>query len=99
MYRVVFRSRWLALAFVAMTLLSVYTIVGSAEEEGVLTRAQSAIEEQRAAVEKFEEPNHSPATVEPLPEDTVFLSDEELIDDTQGIDPSGYDPNPPEDDR
>jgi hypothetical protein len=90
-----FGNRWLALGFVMMTLLSVYAIVGSDEEGGVLTRAQNAIEEQRAAIEGFEDAELSQPAREQA-EETSFLSDEELIDPAEGDDTSGFDPSPPD---
>lgn len=100
MYRLMFGNRWFAIGFVVMTLLSVYAIVGSGEDGGVLTQAQTAIEEQRAAVEEFERTELSPpSTAEPQAEETSFLSDEELIDPAEGDDTSGFDPSPPEADE
>ncbi len=90
-----FRNRWLALGFVVMTLLGVYGIVGSDEEGGVLTQAQTAIEEQRAAIEEVEETELVPPPQEQV-EETAFLSDDELIDQAEGDDTSGFDPSPPE---
>ncbi len=97
MYRLMFGNRWFALGFVMMTLLSVYAIVGSDDEGGVLTRAQSAIKEQRAAIEEFEQNELSPPPTRNLQsEEATFLSDEELIDQAEGDDTSGFDPSPPE---
>lgn len=96
MYRLMFGNRWVALGFVMMTLLSVYAMVGSDEEGGVLTQAQSAIEEQRAALEEFEATETVPPVQEVHEANATFLSDEELIDQAQGDDTSGFDPSPPE---
>jgi len=97
MYRLMFGNRWFALGFVMVTLLSVYAIVGSDDEAGVLTRAQSAIEEQRAAIDEFEQTELAPPPMhDPQADETTFLSDEELIDPAEGDDTSGFDPSPPE---
>lgn len=97
MYRLMFGNRWFALGFVMMTLLGVYAIVGSDDEGGVLTRAQSAIEEQRAAIDEFEQTELAPPpTRDRQAEEATFLSDEELINQAQGDDTSGFDPSPPE---
>lgn len=97
MYRLMFGNRWFALGFVMMTLLSVYAIVGSGDEGGVLTRAQSAIEEQRAAIEEFEQTELSPPPArDQQAQEASFLNDEELIDQAEGDDTTGFDPSPPE---
>lgn len=96
MNQFIFRNRWIALAFVAMTLLSVYTLVGD-EDGGLLTNVAGGIE-QRAGTDPAQLTQapplpSGPAVVMPQGEemamdDTEFVDDSELVDEAGGMDPS-----------
>jgi len=90
MYQFLFKNRWIALGFAALTLISVYIFVSSSENggmpglgNGVVADATGQVEEQIAVIEAPPE-----AVMEDSAYDEAYLSDEELIDDARGFDPS-----------
>ncbi|MCB2061490.1 MAG: hypothetical protein R3E09_10130 [Novosphingobium sp.] len=104
MYQLLFRNRFVALVFVAMTVLGVRTLIGTEDEEGALTRMTEGIEakvqalqndaqqfQDRPRMAERPERRERPERdiVRPVPAATVFASDDELIEDAQGFEPEG----------
>ena len=93
MYKFLFKNRWIALAFVVITMVSVKTLVGSEGENGMISRTQGDLlaqrEEMRAAMSDLAT---APATTQAAPGTSSsmmgFTPDEDLIDDTSGFDPT-----------
>mgnify|MGYP001040076445 CR=1 FL=1 len=87
MYQFLFKSRWIALGFVALTLLSVYLLVGG-REDGVLSQAADHLASQQGAnagrIAELEAPPESGDD----DSDAVYMDDEELIDEADGFDPT-----------
>jgi len=85
-----FRNRWLALLFVAMTLAGVTKLVGTDKEKGTIQQATSQIAAQKAQADLL-------TTTQTLSnkgdgtQDIPFASDEELIDPGVGEDPTPVD--------
>ncbi|MGB3738458.1 MAG: hypothetical protein WA948_03805 [Pontixanthobacter sp.] len=103
MYTFLFRNRYGALAFVGLTLIGAASLVGTQEDEGLITQTAATIEQQRADFEdaaKAAEASRTPAT-QPEPEPSIgdyapaipIADDEDLIDDAEGIDPTPIDPS------
>lgn len=92
-YQILFRNRWIALAFVAFTLISVYTLVGSEDDSSLLGSMSGETEEAQQQLATVEAPPQPDIPVDPgfeeFPDDV--LSDEELIDPATGIDPTPSD--------
>lgn len=88
-----FRSKWGALLFVAITLASVTKLVGTKSEEGSLQQATAEITHQRAAAEAI--PERSPANQPSEASAVVYapVTDADLIDPATGFDPSPVDPS------
>jgi len=92
MYRLLFTNRWAALLFVAATLLSVVTVVGGEDGDGVLGRMTEEVRAQQQFLEgPIEEagagqpiiyPNRSTARNE------NFTPDDELVNEAEGFDPT-----------
>ena len=82
-----FRNRWGALLFVAMTLAGVTTLVGTGKHDGALEQATDQIAAQRARADQLKA---EAATAEPAKR-VLFTPDEELIDETLGDDPTPID--------
>ena len=87
MYRMLFRSRWAALLFVAITIASAAAFVGGQKESTSVKEIASDIRAQRAA--------RMPVAPEDVPEmarqsDLIhgFALDEELVDEASGADPT-----------
>lgn len=78
-----FRNKWLALLFVAMTLAGVTKLVGTEEKGGTLQETAGTIADQRDQFDRF---GGDTASEAPAPE-YVAPSDEDLIDPATGIDP------------
>ena len=90
MYRMLFTNRWIALAFVAVVVVSALAFVGTQDQEGAYGMAKHSLHEQQEAVEKQIEVIQQP---EPSPEEPAeFMSDEELIDDATGDEVSSDEP-------
>lgn len=106
MYRHLFRNRWIALAFVLMTVASAASLVGTEDHDGVIDKATAQLHDQKAQfaaeAEELAKPTRSHTVItldEPPPEDAEELNDEDLIDPGTGIDPtpmdnSGFEPVP-----
>jgi len=93
MHRLLFQNRFNALAFAAIILFGVLMLVGTDNKGGALDQAtQKFGTNQRAEAEPSqvqEEPR--PAA---MPAATSYASDEDLIDDAEGLDPSGLSSEP-----
>lgn len=91
-----FQNRWGALFFVGLTMVGAAALVGTEEESGTLIEAAEQIEQQRAEfddqAQAFSAPVEPAPVTAPLPEEpemVEFTSQEDLV-----IDPSGFDPTP-----
>ena len=102
MYTFLFRNRYGALAFVGLTMIGAASLVGTQEDEGLITQTAATIEQQRADFEQASEAvNATPSpttdmnagtpTIERAPPIPI-AEDEDLIDDAEGIDPTPIDP-------
>lgn len=100
-----FRNRWFALLFVAVTLAGVTRLIGTEGEKGAIGDATDHFVEQKTETEKFVTEMSEPAPMDEGPDISVeFTSDEELIDPAMGEDPTPVDEfaaqqaaeNPPE---
>ena len=95
-----FRNRWFALLFVALTLAGVTTLVGTEEGHGALQDAAGQIAQQRAQAEQLTSATQEPAASEVSADDVVMAAEEDLIDPAQGEDPTPVDEfataNPPD---
>ncbi|MEP5936962.1 MAG: hypothetical protein ABJ239_01415 [Erythrobacter sp.] len=98
MAKSMFQSYKGSLIFAGSTLLGVALLVGSEDREGALVVAASELERQSELVEQqnaFSAPEGSSTDrserrsrqMQPL-DSSAFTPDEELIDDTQGFDPT-----------
>lgn len=85
-----FRNRWFALLFVAITLAGVTKLVGTDKEHGTLQQAAGQIAAQRTQAEQMTAaPQATPAD---SPADEVpYADDDELIDQAVGEDPTPVD--------
>lgn len=79
-----FRNRWGALLFVAITLAGVVTLVGTEKSKGSLQEASAQISAQRAQAAAFSNSEPSRTEIEAA---VVPIEDQELIDPATGIDP------------
>lgn len=102
MYSFIFRNKIAALGFVALMAFSAANLVGTEENEGMLLETADQLDETRAefeqAAREFETPEERPVIVEDYEEDisrdetsAVLASDDDLIDDTAGFDPTPVD--------
>ena len=95
-----FRNRWFALLFVALTLAGVTTLVGTEEGHGALQDATDQIAQQKAQAEQLTSATQSTPSTDGSAEEVVLASDEDLIDPAQGEDPTPIDEfaaaNPPD---
>lgn len=83
-----FRNRWAALLFVAMTLAGVTKLVGTESDRGSLDEATRQIAQQREIAEQMTTDTVTAPDVEVI---EALPSDEDLIDPA-----TGYDPTPPD---
>lgn len=83
-----FGGRIGAMAFAGCTILAAATLVGTGEDEGIVAQAADEI---------VASPEASAPEVAPMPEtpesfdmsdDVAFASDEDLVDDAEGFDPT-----------
>lgn len=92
-YQTLFRNRWIALAFVAFTLISAYTLVGAEDESSLLGSMNGEAEGAQEQLAVIEAPPQPEVVVDEgfsdFPDDA--LSDEELIDPATGFDPTPSD--------
>jgi hypothetical protein len=86
MYSQLFRNRWIAIAFVALTAISAANLVGSSEEEGVLGEATDLIEGEREAF-AAEAETLSGDTPIANPSVESFTADDDLIEPGVGVAP------------
>ncbi len=85
-----FRNRWGALLFVGLTLASVTTLVGTEKNDGALQQAADQIAMQEAKARRLTVNPASTASTKPA-RAIVVPTDEELIDDALGEDPTPVD--------
>lgn len=91
-----FRNRWFALLFVALTLAGVTTLVGTEKHDGAIQRASHQIAQQRARSEELTSGSQPAAAVASSTPDVITFSDEEeLIDEAVGEDPTPADAGTP----
>ena len=89
-----------------LTLISVYSLVGTDDSESILARTKGELASQRASLHHIEQ-DQAPAVREgdavtrasrfedDAPPTDEFVDDEDLIDDASGFDPTpDVDPNP-----
>lgn len=88
-----FRNRWFALLFVALTLAGVTRLVGTEEDHGALTEATDTLVAQKNAVHAMS--GQGTATGEESDPIVEYISDEELIDPALGEDPTPVDETAP----
>jgi hypothetical protein len=87
-----FRNRWGALLFVALTLAGVTTLIGTEGGEGAIKHAADQIAQQKAEAERLTTATQeSPKAVASPAEAVVLSADEELIDPATGEDPTPID--------
>ncbi len=86
-----FRTKWGALLFAVATAAGAATLIGGEQDRGVLLNAAEDIQQQKAAMEATMSSGSSPLAI-PTSARVEFTSEEELIDDA-----SGFDPTPVED--
>ena len=94
-----FRNRWFALLFVALTLAGVTTLVGTEKSHGALQDATDQIAQQKAQAEQLTSATQESSSSDDA-DNVVMAADEELIDPAQGEDPTPIDEfaaaNPPD---
>ena len=83
-----FRSRWGALAFVVLSAVGAASLIGGEEDKGVLLNAAHDIQQQRSAMEATMAGEEPPPIAVPSGAAAEFTSDEELIEDAAGFDPT-----------
>src|SRR3990167_7587894 len=97
MYQFLFKNRWIAIAFVVMTLVSVRAIVGGEGEDSLLSRTQKDLAAQRAGIKSaMADLDVDPESIAaqqvaaPVSTDPIigFTPDEELVDNASGFDPT-----------
>lgn len=95
-----FRNRWFALLFVALTLAGVTTLVGTEKSHGALQDATDQIAQQKAQAEQLTGTAQDAPPSDESADNVVMAADEELIDPAQGEDPTPIDEfaaaNPPD---
>jgi hypothetical protein len=94
MYQVLFKNRWFAALFAAMTLVSVVLLVGRDGQRSPVSRMADNLRARKEALEdppkelpKLDESPSQAAVTPPEPE-VEFIPDEELVDEGTGTDPS-----------
>ena len=85
-----FRNRWFALLFVALTLAGVTTLVGTEKSHGALQDATDQIAQQKAQAEQLTSATQESSSSDDA-DNVVMAADEELIDPAQGEDPTPID--------
>lgn len=100
MYKFLFKNRLAAVGFVVLTTISAASLVGTEEKAGLIEKTAQEIEQQKAEFEaemgqmqipKNTAPPPSPAEPSIAREPVEFTDDEELIDQTEGFDPTPVD--------
>ena len=92
-----FQSPKKALLFVGATMLSVVVLIGPEGEEGALVQAADRLDQVNSS--EFEPRPVTPRPIQSqsapqLGGDTDWLSDDDLIDDTAGFDPTPIEADP-----
>lgn len=85
-----FRNRWFALLFVAITLAGVTKLVGTDKEQGAVQQAAVQLAAQRVQAEQLTAPAQEPSADAHL-DDVPYVDENELIDDAAGEDPTPVD--------
>ena len=97
-----FRNRWGALLFVALTLAGVTKLVGTEKGDGAIPQAADQFSRQKADAEQLTGDRSSSLERKSAPP-VQLMPDEELIDPAVGIDPTPIDEfaaaNPEEDEE
>ena len=94
MYQWLFRNKWVAIAFVILTLASVQALVGREGEGSVISRTKSQLIERHDKMqEQIGSMSADPAAPVVIPGpptavETGFAEDDDLIDDATGFDPT-----------
>lgn len=83
-----FRNRWGALLFVVASALGAAALVGGEDDRGVLLNAAEDLQRQQAAMDAAMGGAAQPPVAIPANDVVEFTSDEELIDDASGVDPT-----------
>ena len=96
-----FRNRWFALLFVALTLAGVTTLVGTEQGHGAIQDATDQIAQQKAQAEQLTSATQdAPSLADDTADSVVMAADEDLIDPAEGEDPTPIDEfaaaNPPD---
>ncbi|MDZ4308835.1 hypothetical protein [Allopontixanthobacter sp.] len=94
-----FKNRWGALIFVCLSVLGAVSLIGGEDDHGALLLAADELTETKSELQiQAGELSQADSSAEPTPDEqpvSGFMSDEELIDDTRGIDPApDIDPSP-----
>ncbi|MGB7407853.1 MAG: hypothetical protein WA908_05055 [Pontixanthobacter sp.] len=101
MYSLLFRNKLVALGFVALFLIGVATLVGTEDNAGVLSQTAQSLDTHRSdfdeTVKELETPAPQPTIMADAPEPAEIppASDEALIDEATGYDPTPIDPDAP----
>lgn len=99
MYQALLKNKWLLIAFVVLVLAGVQYFFGRAIENGPPPRPPEVRPEAAASPEGGSDPVSDPSLAAQSPSlegfyagsDTEYVSDEELIDTTEGFDPTPVD--------
>jgi hypothetical protein len=83
-----FRNRWFALLFVCLTLAGVTKLVGTDKEQGTLQQAAGQVVAQKAQAERLTTSTQDIPAEDGSAEEIPLASDEELIDEALGEDPT-----------
>jgi len=86
MYRLIFRNRWAALLFVAITLASTARLVGGGERSGTLDGVEDDLLRQRAMMQSSTDDLHRQPVLQANGDDG-FTSEKDLIDPAMGAVP------------
>ena len=109
MYRWLFKNKWVAIAFVILTLVSVQSLVGrNGDEDSAISRTKSQLISQRQQMQhqvdqmSLDQPPQDAVPDQPSDAETTFADDNDLIDDARGFDPTPeteepLDPSPDQD--
>nr|WP_137676843.1 hypothetical protein [Parerythrobacter lutipelagi] len=90
-----FKNRIGALVFVGLAMIGAANLVGTEEQDGAIQRAAAELQDQRDAFEREIQAAAPAETKRAKPREVIEVaaSEEDLIDDAQGIDPAGTDPS------
>jgi len=95
-----FRNRWFALLFVALTLAGVTTLVGTEKGHGALQDATDQIARQKAQADQMTSATQESPSADVSADSIPLAADEDLIDPAEGEDPTPIDEfaaaNPPD---